>query len=172
MSTPDSDHTPARGWSGRFSEPVAELVKLYTASIDFDQRLADADIAASLAHARMLGATGVLTPADVEAIEHGMQQIRGEIERGEFAWSRDLEDVHLNIEKRLIALIGDAGKRLHTGSSRNDQVATDLRLYVRSAIDALAERIVALRHRIARPGRGACRPRSCPASRTCRSRSR
>ena len=145
MSTPDSDHKPARGWSGRFSEPVAELVKLYTASIDFDQRLADADISASLAHARMLGATGVLTPTDVEAIERGMQQIRGEIERGEFAWSRDLEDVHLNLEKRLIALIGDAGKRLHTGRSRNDQIATDLRLYVRSAIDALAARIRALR---------------------------
>ena len=142
----DSDHTPAHGWSGRFSEPVAELVKLYTASVDFDQRLADADITASLAHARMLGATGVLVAADVDAIANGLEQIRGEIERGEFAWSRDLEDVHFNIEKRLIALIGDAGKRLHTGRSRNDQVATDLRLYVRSAIDALAEGIVNLRH--------------------------
>ena len=142
----DSDHTPAHGWSGRFSEPVAELVKLYTASVDFDQRLADADITASLAHARMLGATGVLVAADVDAIAKGLEQIRGEIERGEFAWSRDLEDVHFNIEKRLIALIGDAGKRLHTGRSRNDQVATDLRLYVRSAIDALAVGIVNLRH--------------------------
>ena len=142
----DSDHTPAHGWSGRFSEPVAELVKLYTASVDFDQRLADADITASLAHARMLGATGVLVAADVDAIAKGLEQIRGEIERGEFAWSRDLEDVHFNIEKRLIALIGDAGKRLHTGRSRNDQVATDLRLYVRSAIDALAAGIVNLRH--------------------------
>ena len=142
----DSDHTPAHGWSGRFSEPVAELVKLYTASVDFDQRLADADITASLAHARMLGATGVLVAADVDAIANGLEQIRGEIERGEFAWSRDLEDVHFNIEKRLIALIGDAGKRLHTGRSRNDQVATDLRLYVRSAIDALAVGIVNLRH--------------------------
>ena len=144
--TRDSDHTPAHGWSGRFSEPVAELVKLYTASVDFDQRLADADITASLAHARMLGATGVLVAADVDAIANGLEQIRGEIERGEFAWSRDLEDVHFNIEKRLIALIGDAGKRLHTGRSRNDQVATDLRLYVRSAIDALAVGIVNLRH--------------------------
>ena len=142
----DSDHTPAHGWSGRFSEPVAELVKLYTAWVDFDQRLADADITASLAHARMLGATGVLVAADVDAIAKGLEQIRGEIERGEFAWSRDLEDVHFNIEKRLIALIGDAGKRLHTGRSRNDQVATDLRLYVRSAIDALAVGIVNLRH--------------------------
>ena len=143
--TRDSDHTPARGWSGRFSEPVAELVKLYTASVDFDQRLADADIDASLAHARMLGATGVLIAADVDAIANGLEQIRVEIARGEFAWSRDLEDVHSNIEKRLIALVGEAGKRLHTGRSRNDQVATDLRLYVRSAIDALAERIVDLR---------------------------
>jgi argininosuccinate lyase len=144
--TRDSNHTPARGWSGRFSEPVAELVKLYTASVDFDQRLADADITASLAHARMLGATGVLVAADVDAIAKGLQQIRGEIERGEFVWSRDLEDVHFNIEKRLIAIIGDAGKRLHTGRSRNDQVATDLRLYVRSAIDALTAGIVNLRH--------------------------
>src|SRR5450755_252014 len=105
MTAHDSDHTPARGWSGRFSEPVAELVKLYTASVDFDQRLADADIDASLAHARMLGATGVLIAADVDAIANGLEKIRGEIARGEFAWSRDLEDVHSNIEKRLIALI-------------------------------------------------------------------
>src|SRR5450432_1432054 len=143
--TRDSDHTPARGWSGRFSEPVAELVKLYTASVDFDQRLADADIDASLAHARMLGATGVLIAADVDAIANGLEKIRGEIARGEFAWSRDLEDVHSNIEKRLIALIGDAGKRLHTGRSRNDQVATDMRLYVRSAIDDVCARIASLR---------------------------
>jgi argininosuccinate lyase len=145
MSTHDSDHRPARGWSGRFSEPVSELVKLYTASIDFDQRLAAADIAASIAHARMLGSTGVLTASDVAAIERGMQQIRGEIERGEFEWSRDLEDVHFNLEKRLIDLIGEAGKRLHTGRSRNDQIATDLRLYVRSAIDAIGTLIGTLR---------------------------
>ncbi len=145
MSTRDSDPKPARGWSGRFSEPVAELVKLYTSSVDFDRRLADADICASLAHARMLGATGVLSAKEVADIEHGMELIRGEIERGEFPWSRDLEDVHFNIENRLTALVGDAGKRLHTGRSRNDQVATDLRLYVRSAIDVLAEGVVALR---------------------------
>ncbi len=145
MSTRDSDRPPARGWSGRFSEPVAELVKLYTASVDFDRKLADADIAASLAHARMLASTGVLTASDAADIERGMTTIQGEIERGEFNWSRDLEDVHFNIEKRLIALVGDAGKRLHTGRSRNDQVATDLRLYVRAAIDVLAEGVVALR---------------------------
>jgi argininosuccinate lyase len=146
MSADRSDsRNGARGRSGRFSEPVAELVKQYTASIDFDQRLAEADIAGSLAHARMLAASGVLTAADLAAIERGLTAIRGEIERSEFVWSRDFEDVHLNIEKRLIALIGDAGKRLHTGRSRNDQVATDLRLYVRSAIDDLATRIAALR---------------------------
>src|SRR5215831_15304665 len=133
------------GWSGRFSEPVDELVKLYTASVDFDRRLADADIAASLAHARMLGATGILASDDVAAIERGLVTIRGEIERGEFAWSRDLEDVHLNIEKRLTALVGNAGKRLHTARSRNDQVATDLRLYVRAAIDGIVASIAGLR---------------------------
>ena len=146
MSADRSDsRNGARGRSGRFSEPVAELVKQYTASVDFDQRLAEADIAGSLAHARMLAAIGVLTAADLAAIERGLAAIRGEIERSEFVWSRDFEDVHLNIEKRLIALIGDAGKRLHTGRSRNDQVATDMRLYVRSAIDDLATRIAALR---------------------------
>ena len=142
----DSRTDPVRGWSGRFSEPVAELVKQYTASVDFDQRLADADIAGSLAHARMLGQIGVLSAEDLAAIERGLATIRGEVERSEFVWSRDFEDVHGNIEKRLIALIGDAGKRLHTGRSRNDQVATDMRLYVRSAIDDVAARIIALRH--------------------------
>jgi argininosuccinate lyase len=147
MSADRSDprNDAARGWSGRFSEPVAELVKQYTASVDFDQRLAHADIAGSLAHARMLAAVGVLSAEDLAAIERGLIAIRGEIERSEFVWSRDFEDVHFNIEKRLIALIGDAGKRLHTGRSRNDQVATDMRLYVRSAIDDVVARIAALR---------------------------
>ncbi|TMH37460.1 MAG: argininosuccinate lyase [Betaproteobacteria bacterium] len=140
------DDGRSSGWSGRFSEPVDELVKLYTASVDFDRRLAQADIEASRAHARMLGATKVLSPEDVAAIERGLSTILGEIERGEFTWSRDLEDVHLNIEKRLVALIGDPGKRLHTGRSRNDQVATDLRLYLRSAVDAIAASIKRLRH--------------------------
>ena len=133
------------GWSARFSEPVTELVKRYTASVDFDQRLAEADIIGSLAHARMLCAVGVLSARDVADIERGMAAIRGEIERGELAWSRDLEDVHLNIEKRLIELVGDAGKRLHTARSRNDQIATDLRLYLRTAIDDIGTAIVALR---------------------------
>jgi argininosuccinate lyase len=133
------------GWSGRFSEPVTDLVKRFTASVGFDQRLAEADIAGSLAHARMLAATGIISAADLADIERGLTMIRAEIAAGQFALSRDLEDVHLNIERRLTALVGDAGKRLHTGRSRNDQVATDLRLWLRGAIDALAAQIVALR---------------------------
>jgi argininosuccinate lyase len=147
MADPDPSEksAPPRGWSGRFSEPVSALVKRYTASVDFDRRLADVDIAGSLAHARMLAATGVLDAGDLAAIERGMEAIRGEIARGEFAWSRDLEDVHLNIEKRLTELIGDAGKRLHTARSRNDQVATDIRLWLRGEIDALAQGTAGLR---------------------------
>ena len=125
----------AEGWSGRFSEPVSELVKRYTASVDFDRRLALADIEGSLAHAAMLQSVGLLSAADLSSIQAGMAQIRGEIERGEFNWSIDLEDVHLNIERRLTDLVGDAGKRLHTARSRNDQVATDVRLWLRGTID-------------------------------------
>ena len=136
---------PAVAWSGRFSEPVSDRVKRYTSSVEFDCRLAEADIAGSLAHARMLRAVGVLRSEDLEAIERGMEAIRAEIERGEFPWSRDLEDVHFNIEKRLIALVGDAGKRLHTGRSRNDQVATDLRLWLRGEIDELTGTLASLR---------------------------
>ena len=142
--------TPAAGgWSGRFAEPVSERVKRYTASVDFDRRLAAADIAGSLAHARMLAAVGVLGAGDLAAIEGGLATIRGEIERGEFAWSRDLEDVHFNIERRLTALVGDAGKRLHTARSRNDQVATDLRLWLREAIDGITSLLADLRRAFA-----------------------
>ena len=122
-------------WSGRFSEPVAELVKRFTASVGFDRRLAAFDIDGSLAHAKMLRAADILSAADLTAIEQGLAQIRAEINAGTFAWSVDLEDVHMNIESRLTALAGDAGKRLHTARSRNDQVATDVRLYLRAAID-------------------------------------
>ncbi len=122
-------------WAGRFSEPVSDLVKRYTASVDFDQRMWQQDIRGSLAHARMLAKQGIIAAADLSDIENGMETIAREIQSGEFEWSIDLEDVHLNIEKRLTALIGDAGKRLHTGRSRNDQVATDIRLYLRDAID-------------------------------------
>jgi argininosuccinate lyase len=132
-------------WSGRFGEPVAEIVKRFTASIDFDRRLAAVDIAGSLAHARMLRATGVIGADDLAAIERGMRTIAGEIERGEFAWSRDFEDVHFNIERRLTALVGEPGKRLHTARSRNDQVATDIRLWLRGEIDALGAGLAALR---------------------------
>jgi len=124
-------------WSGRFDEPVSELVKRYTASVDFDRRLAEFDIAGSLAHARMLHAVKVLAAADLADIDRGMNQILGEIRAGTFKWSVDQEDVHLNIEKRLTDLVGDAGKRLHTGRSRNDQVATDIRLYLRWACDEI-----------------------------------
>ncbi|MET0683363.1 MAG: argininosuccinate lyase [Casimicrobiaceae bacterium] len=133
------------GWSGRFGEPVAALVKRYTASVDFDRRLAAVDISGSLAHARMLAAVGVLSAGDLAAIEGGMETIRAEVERGDFPWSRELEDVHFNIEKRLTSLVGDAGKKLHTGRSRNDQVATDLRLWLRESIDGLIDGIKALR---------------------------
>ena len=126
-----------KSWSGRFSEPVSELVKRYTASVDFDQRMWQQDIRGSLAHARMLSAQKIISAEDLAAIERGMAQITREIESAEFLWNLDDEDVHLNIEKRLTALVGDAGKRLHTGRSRNDQVATDIRLWLRDAIDEI-----------------------------------
>jgi argininosuccinate lyase len=131
-------------WSGRFREPVDERVKRFSASVDFDRRLAGQDIAASLAHARMLAAAGIIKKADLTAIERGLARIRREIEKGEFAWSLEAEDVHLNIERRLIALAGEAGKRLHTARSRNDQVATDLRLWLREEIDALDKLLTGL----------------------------
>ena len=134
---PEIHTAPTGGWSGRFNEPVSELVKRFTASVGFDFRLAEWDIAGSLAHARMLRAVGVLAAEDLSAIERGMAAIRAEIAAGTFAWSVDLEDVHFNIEKRLTALVGDAGKRLHTARSRNDQVATDIRLFLRAAIDQI-----------------------------------
>ena len=124
-------------WSGRFNEPVAELVKHFTASVEFDKRLALFDIQGSLAHAQMLAACDIIGTEDLEDIRRGLAQIENEIIAGSFEWSLDLEDVHLNIEKRLTALVGDAGKRLHTGRSRNDQVATDIRLYLRNAIDEI-----------------------------------
>ncbi len=127
----------AKVWSGRFSEAVDDLVKRYTASVGFDYRLASADIAGSLAHARMLGRQGIISQQDVAAIEDGLATIGTQIRNGDFRWSLEDEDVHLNIEKRLTALIGDAGKRLHTGRSRNDQVATDIRLYLRGEIERL-----------------------------------
>ena len=135
MST--SSTPPDGAWSGRFSEPVSEIVKRYTASIPFDYRLAAFDIQGSLAHAAMLHHVGVLSQADLDAIRRGMTELLEDIRAGRFEWSLDKEDVHLNIEAALTAKIGDAGKRLHTGRSRNDQVATDIRLYLRDAIDRI-----------------------------------
>jgi argininosuccinate lyase len=136
----------SEAWSARFSEPVAELVKRYTASVDFDKRLALFDIQGSLAHADMLHSVGLLSADDLSAIQSGMASIRSEIERGTFTWSLDLEDVHLNIEKRLTDLVGDAGKRLHTARSRNDQVATDIRLWLRATIDETIGLLGSLQH--------------------------
>ena len=137
----DPLHAKKKAWSGRFSEPVDAFVLRYTASVDFDKRMAMADIDGSLAHAAMLAKVGVITEQDLADIRRGMAQIREEITSGAFEWQLELEDVHLNIEARLTALIGDAGKRLHTGRSRNDQVATDIRLYLRSEIDVIVARL-------------------------------
>jgi argininosuccinate lyase len=139
MTEPKPPESPAilAAWSGRFSEPVSDLVKRYTASVFFDRRLWQQDIRASLAHARMLARQDIIAASDLAAIEHGMAVITAEIEAGSFNWNLDDEDVHLNIEKRLTALVGDAGKRLHTGRSRNDQVATDIRLWLRDTIDEI-----------------------------------
>ncbi|MFZ2627294.1 MAG: argininosuccinate lyase [Rugosibacter sp.] len=126
-----------KAWSGRFSEPVSDLVKRYTASVFFDSRMWWQDIRGSLAHARMLAKQHIISADDLAAIEQGMATIHKEIDSGQFHWNLDDEDVHLNIEKRLTALIGDAGKRLHTGRSRNDQVATDIRLWLRDTVDAI-----------------------------------
>lgn len=133
----DPLHAKKEAWSGRFSEPVSEFVLRYTQSVSFDKRMAMADIQGSLAHAAMLAKCGVISEQDLADIRHGMATITDEIKTGKFLWQLELEDVHLNIEARLTALIGDAGKRLHTGRSRNDQVATDIRLYLRGEIDEI-----------------------------------
>lgn len=126
-------------WSGRFNEPVSALVERYTASVGFDYRLAQYDIQGSLAHAQMLAEQGIIGEQDWLSIQQGLGQIGEEIRNRQFAWSQQLEDVHLNIEKRLTHLVGDAGKRLHTGRSRNDQVATDIRLFLRASIDDIID---------------------------------
>ncbi|MDT7522721.1 argininosuccinate lyase [Rhodoferax sp. TBRC 17198] len=134
----------SQAWSALFSEPMSDLVKRYTSSVFFDKRLWQADITGSLAHAEMLAAQGIISADDHASIQKGMAQIWGEIESGAFEWKLDLEDVHLNIEARLTQLVGDAGKRLHTGRSRNDQVATDVRLWLRGEIDLIGELLVDL----------------------------
>ena len=134
----------SQGWSALFSEPMDLLVQRYTASVGFDQRLWRADIAGSLAHARMLAAQQIISAQDLADIERGLKQIGEEVESGQFDWKLELEDVHLNIEARLTQLVGDAGKRLHTGRSRNDQVATDIRLWLRDEIDAVGQGLTLL----------------------------
>ena len=124
-------------WGGRFNQPTDAFVKEFTASVQFDQRLYACDILGSIAHATMLARVGVLTDEECKAIIEGLDAVKSEIEQGKFEWSIELEDVHMNIEKRLTGLIGDVGKKLHTGRSRNDQVATDIRLYLRDQIDAI-----------------------------------
>jgi argininosuccinate lyase len=136
--------TRKANWSGRFNEPMTELVKRFTASISFDQKLALFDIEGSMAHAEMLAKQKIITQKDLKAVQGGLQNIQKEILSGTFKWSLDLEDVHLNIEKRLINKIGEAGKKLHTGRSRNDQVATDLRLWVRAIIEEIILKIRSL----------------------------
>ena len=139
MTSSNSLDRKSQAWSALFSEPMSELVQRYTASVFFDKRLWRADIQGSLAHAEMLQAQGIISAQDLADIQRGLTQITQDIESGQFEWKLALEDVHLNIEARLTQLVGDAGKRLHTGRSRNDQVATDVRLWLRDEIDAIRE---------------------------------
>ena len=146
MQTPAPDPSVATDkiWSGRFSVPIADSVKRYTSSVFFDKRLAEFDIQGSLAHAGMLAHTGLISATDLADIQRGLAQILDEIRSDTFEWKLDDEDVHLNIERRLTVLVGDAGKRLHTARSRNDQVATDIRLFMRAAVDQLAGQLGAV----------------------------
>jgi argininosuccinate lyase len=128
----------SQAWSALFSEPMSDLVKRYTSSVFFDKRLWQSDIQGSLAHAEMLLAQKIISSQDLADIQRGMAQITDEINKGQFDWQLDLEDVHLNIEARLTQIVGDAGKRLHTGRSRNDQVATDVRLWLVNEIDLIS----------------------------------
>jgi len=145
MSQQDSTNTL---WGGRFSEATDAFVQRFTASVGFDQRMATQDIDGSLAHAAMLASVGVLSTEELEQIQQGLARVREEIDSGAFAWSIAREDVHMNIEARLTELIGNAGKKLHTGRSRNDQVATDIRLYLREGIDRACAELTRLQRGI------------------------
>jgi argininosuccinate lyase len=138
------DNSSEKPWGGRFTESTDAFVEAFTASIGFDYRLYRQDIAGSIAHARMLAHVGIISEAEAAKIVDGLDTIRLDIEQGNFAWSVALEDVHMNIEARLIDRIGETGKKLHTGRSRNDQVATDLRLYLREEIDVLSTELTRL----------------------------
>lgn len=142
MSVEDQESN--KPWSGRFIEATDQFVETFTASVGFDKRLALFDIQGSIAHAKMLESIGVLTRKELESVTEGLEEIQVDIQRGDFFWSVELEDVHMNIEARLIDRVGEAGKKLHTGRSRNDQVATDLRLYLRDEIDQINGQIVQL----------------------------
>jgi len=144
----DTNKATNQQWGGRFSEPVDAFVARFTASVEFDQRMAAQDIQGSVAHAKMLACVGVLTDAERDQIIQGLAEIKEEIEKGEFNWSVELEDVHMNIEARLTQKIGITGKKLHTGRSRNDQVATDIRLYMRDEVDFLLEELTRLQQGI------------------------
>lgn len=144
MSANQNTEKTNQSWGGRFSEPVDAFVARFTASVDFDKRLYRHDIMGSLAHAKMLTQVGVLNQDELKAIEEGLAAIQQEIETGEFDWRVDLEDVHMNIEARLTERIGITGKKLHTGRSRNDQVATDIRLWLRDEIDIILGEITRL----------------------------
>ena len=148
MQGDDKPGAPGKAWSGRFAEPLDALAQRFNASITFDRRLAEFDIQGSIAHARMLGRCGIIPAADVAAIERGMAEVLEEIRGGRFDWSIDKEDVHFAVEKRLTELAGDAGKRLHTARSRNDQVATDLRLWLRNEVDGIVARLRTVRERL------------------------
>ncbi len=140
---------PKKLWGGRFAESTDQLMEKFSASVAVDSRLYRQDIAGSLAHARMLASVGILQQAEFDLIESGLQNIQRQIEAGDFEWSQAYEDVHMNIEARLTDAIGEAGKKLHTGRSRNDQVATDMRLYLREEIDAICALLTSLQHILA-----------------------
>ncbi|MCU7881317.1 MAG: argininosuccinate lyase [Candidatus Thiodiazotropha sp. (ex Lucinoma aequizonata)] len=137
-------HVPTKLWSGRFNQPTNAFVEAFTASVEFDQRLYQYDIQGSIAHATMLASQGILNDAERDAIVQGLELIRKRIEQDDFTWSVALEDVHMNIESALTEAIGDAGKKLHTGRSRNDQVATDIRLWLRDEIENIRTAILRL----------------------------
>ena len=141
MSDSEDQNKTSKLWGGRFSEATNEFVQRFSASVSFDQRLYKYDIEGSIAHAKMLAKIGVLNSEELQKIESGLASILSEITKGKFCWSIELEDVHMNIETALIAKIGDVGKKLHTGRSRNDQVATDIRLFVRDEIDSICKLI-------------------------------
>ncbi|MDA8646557.1 lyase family protein, partial [Porticoccaceae bacterium] len=136
--SPNSEHTN-QTWGGRFDEPVDAFVARFTASVNFDQRLYAQDIRGSIAHATMLAEIGLLTEGEAEDINTGLRSIEEDIAQGKFKWSTELEDVHMNIESALTSRIGQVGKKLHTGRSRNDQVATDIRLWLRDQIDVISD---------------------------------